>query len=281
MPIGFAVQGDTPTDPNDIASIISAAANRYGVDPAYMAQVAATESSNNPKAVSPTGAKGLFQFTRGTAQQYGLRNPFDPAQNADAAARLTQDNQTKLTTTLGRPPTNDELYLAHQQGAAGSGALLTNPNQNAVTALAPVYGGSTARATQAITANGGTPDMTAGAFANLWKTKFAAQGASASPPTPTPDANASYSPLSLDAPAPPSAPDNSGGKVATGLGGNSMAKNYGTAVGDGAKINSAFTTGISAPSLMELSSSPATAPVIPTTGITPANDVIPNSLWPS
>jgi Transglycosylase SLT domain len=277
MPIGFAVQGVTQPDPSDIAGIIRDAANRYGVDPAYLAQVAAAESSNNPKAVSPTGAKGLFQFSNGTARQYGLRNPFDPAQNADAAARLTRDNQGKLTDSLGRAPSSSELYLAHQQGAAGASAILKNPNQNAVDALAPVYGGNRTKAAQAVSVNGGSPDVTAGDFANKWSAKFGSPGANATAQAPPPDANASSSPLSLAAPA---ASDDSGGKVATGLTGNSTAKNFGTAVGNGAKISSAFTTGISAPSLMPLSQTTVAAPVIPT-GMAPANDVIPNSLWPS
>jgi hypothetical protein len=173
MGIGLSVQGDTSSpSPSDISGIIQDAASRYGVDPATLKQFAALESSNNPKAVSSTGAKGLFQFMPGTAKVYGLRNPFDPAQNADAAARLTRDNQAKLTKALGRPPSAGELYLAHQQGANGAIALLKNPNQNAVDALAPVYGGSRARATQALSVNGGSQDMTAGAFANKWTARF-------------------------------------------------------------------------------------------------------------
>ena len=257
MGIGLAVQGDgsTQTDPSDINGIIQSAAGQYGVDPAYLARVAQIESSNDPKATSKTGAKGLFQFTGGTSSQYGLRNPYDPAQSANAAARLTADNQASLTKALGRAPTSAELYLAHQQGAAGAAALLKNPGANAVDALAPVYGGSRTRAAQALTVNGGSPDMTAGAFAGKWAAKFAPQGNNAQPGNnapvqpATPDANAPGAPLSLaQAAAAPTAAQ-SATKTAQ--------SKFGVATGIGNKISSAFTTGISAAPLMQLSDTPA------------------------
>ncbi|MBV8848196.1 MAG: hypothetical protein JOZ16_01270, partial [Methylobacteriaceae bacterium] len=61
--------------------------------------------SGNPRAVSPTGASGDFQFTRGTAAQYGVVDPTDPAQAREGARRLALDNAASLTQTLGRPPT--------------------------------------------------------------------------------------------------------------------------------------------------------------------------------
>jgi hypothetical protein len=244
-------QGITQLDPEDPNTAIQSAANQYGVDPAYLARVAAIESSNNPNAVSSTGAKGLFQFTGGTAKAYGLTNPSDVSQSANAAARLTADNQAALTKALGRQPTSGELYLAHQQGATGAIALITHPNQSAVEALTPVYGGNTARATQALTVNGGTPDMTAGAFTNQWASKFSPQGNNA--PTSTASA-APSAPLSLlpTTSTPASSPTGSS-QGATNL----AAKNFNLATGLGSKIGSAFTTGISAPSLIQLSDTPA------------------------
>lgn len=240
-------------DSGNINQTIQDAANRYGVDPAYLSEAAAIESGNDPNAVSSTGAKGLFQFTGGTAKQYGLSDPTDPAQNADAAARLTRDNQAKLTTALGRAPTHGELYLAHQQGAAGAIALLTHPDQNAVTALTPAYGGNSARAAQALTVNGGSSSQTAGAFANQWASKFA-PGGNASPQNAQAGGNAPGAPLSI---TPPGAPAPSSGESSAT---KALAKNYGIAVGDGNKVASAFTTGISAPQLIQLKSTPATAP---------------------
>ena len=51
----------------------------------------------------------------------------DPAAQNAAVQRLTSDNRTALTQALGREPTAGELYLAHQQGAAGAIKLLSNP----------------------------------------------------------------------------------------------------------------------------------------------------------
>ncbi len=163
------------TAPDNLQPIIQTVASKYGIDPSYAARTAQIKSNFNPAAGnSSSGAKGLYQFIPSTWSTYGNgANITDPSANADAFGRFTLDNQKALTQSLGRQPTNGELYLAHQQGPSGAAALLSNPQANAVDALAPAYGGDKARATQAITANGGSPAMTAGDFANIWQSKFA------------------------------------------------------------------------------------------------------------
>ena len=49
------------------------------------------ESGFNPFAQSPAGAQGIAQFMPGTAQSYGLANPFDPERAIDAQAHLMSD----------------------------------------------------------------------------------------------------------------------------------------------------------------------------------------------
>jgi soluble lytic murein transglycosylase-like protein len=66
---------------------IAAAAQRYGLDPAFLAAVFWTESSYTPDAVSPTGAIGLGQLMPQTAQWLGV-DPWDPMQNVEGSARL-------------------------------------------------------------------------------------------------------------------------------------------------------------------------------------------------
>lgn len=164
---------------SEVADIIRATAQRYGLDPDYMLRKAQIEAPGlDPRAQNPnSSAGGLFQFTDKTWGQYGRGgDKYDPTGNADAAARLTLDNRNALRAGLGRDPTSGELYLAHQQGAGGALKLLRDPN-------APAAGLVGA---DAIRLNGGTPDMTAGDFARKWTSRF--DIAAAQPPAAAPAA---------------------------------------------------------------------------------------------
>lgn len=67
--------------------------------------------------------------------------------------------------------TASKAYLAHQQGVAGAAALLkADPNAKASDVLAPFYKDGVN--VKAITGNGGTADMTAGQFADMWKGRY-------------------------------------------------------------------------------------------------------------
>ncbi len=63
--------------------IVSEAAERHSLDPALVRAVIRTESGWNPRAVSRKGAIGLMQLIPGTAQRFGVGNPYDPAQNVE------------------------------------------------------------------------------------------------------------------------------------------------------------------------------------------------------
>ena len=145
----------------EISSIIAGAAQRHGVSADTMMAIADIESKFNPNAHNDSGASGLFQFMPSTAKAYGLGNPFDASDNADAAARLLKDNAAYLSQKLGREPSTGELYLAHQQGMGGAVSLLSDPAR-----LASEVVGK-----QAVLQNGGNLDMTAGQFAGLWINK--------------------------------------------------------------------------------------------------------------
>ena len=152
-----------PTFASDLTNGINQANAKYGLDPSYLPRLAQIESGGNINAKNPNStAEGPFQFIRSTAAQYGLTNPRDPMQAADAAARLALDNKNALTRALGRDPSPGELYLAHQQGAGGAIKLLTNPNAPASAVVGE----------QAVALNGGRPGMTAGQFASQWVNKF-------------------------------------------------------------------------------------------------------------
>lgn len=137
--------------------------SRYGLPTGYLSRLMQIESGGNIYAKNPRStAKGPFQFIDSTAEAYGLRDPFDLDESADAAARLARDNANILRNALGREPTAAELYLAHQQGGGGAKKLLTNMSAPATEIVGE----------KAVTLNAGDLDMSAGDFANMWLNKF-------------------------------------------------------------------------------------------------------------
>lgn len=67
--------------------LFDAAEARYDLPDGLLSAVAKTESSYDPDAVSPAGARGLMQLMPGTARELGV-DAHDPAQAVDGAARL-------------------------------------------------------------------------------------------------------------------------------------------------------------------------------------------------
>jgi soluble lytic murein transglycosylase-like protein len=66
---------------------ITAAAQKYGIDPALLAGLVKQESGFNPNAGSPAGARGLTQLMPGTAAGLGVTNVLDPVQSLDGGAK--------------------------------------------------------------------------------------------------------------------------------------------------------------------------------------------------
>ena len=67
------------------------ASAKWNVPVELLAAQLHAESNFNPFAVSPAGARGIAQFTPGTANAYGLREPFDGEASIDAQAHLMHD----------------------------------------------------------------------------------------------------------------------------------------------------------------------------------------------
>lgn len=61
--------------------LIEAAAERHRLDPELIHAVVRAESSYDPNARSSAGACGLMQLMPATAQRFGVRDVWDPAQN--------------------------------------------------------------------------------------------------------------------------------------------------------------------------------------------------------
>ena len=63
----------------------------YGVDPRLALSLFAAESAFRTGAISSAGAQGLGQLMPGTAAMYGVRDPFNAFENADASIRHMAD----------------------------------------------------------------------------------------------------------------------------------------------------------------------------------------------
>lgn len=98
----------------EYADVIAATADRHDVSPALLAAMAQAESGFDPLAVSPKGARGLLQLMPDTADRFGVKNPFDAAQNVEGGARY-------LSWLLERYDGRTDLALAGYN--AGEGAV--------------------------------------------------------------------------------------------------------------------------------------------------------------
>ena len=84
--------------------IVRDAAARHNMDPALVKAVISTESGWNPQAVSSKGAVGLMQLIPGTAQRFGVGNPFDPAQNVEGGTIVPEIAAGSLRQRLAAKP---------------------------------------------------------------------------------------------------------------------------------------------------------------------------------
>lgn len=77
--------------PPKFAPALRHAAQRWNVSATLLAAQLYAESNFNPFATSPAGAQGIAQFMPGTAEAYGLDNPFDATEAINAQAHLMRD----------------------------------------------------------------------------------------------------------------------------------------------------------------------------------------------
>lgn len=97
----------------DFDSIINTAAQKTGLDPAFIRAVMVAESGGNPKAKSSAGALGLMQLMPATAKGLGVTDPFDPLQNILGGAKYLKTQFDRF----------GDLRLALAAYNAGPGAV--------------------------------------------------------------------------------------------------------------------------------------------------------------
>jgi hypothetical protein len=111
----------------DVNTALETAANESGLNVSLLRRFARIESGGRPDARSGSH-RGLFQLSEAEWARWGqggdINNPLD---NARAAARKLQAEIGEFRTRHGREPTALDLYMVHQQGAAGYAAHLGNP----------------------------------------------------------------------------------------------------------------------------------------------------------
>lgn len=89
--IGKAPTIDIPGASDTVDAALNAASKATGVELAFLAAVARAETGFNPRAVSPAGAQGLMQLMPATGRGFGVKNAFDPFENALGGAKFLRN----------------------------------------------------------------------------------------------------------------------------------------------------------------------------------------------
>ena len=103
------------TGSSKLDNLIKQNGARHGVDPYLVFLVMEQESHFNPRVVSPKGARGLMQLMPGTGARFGVKRPFDPAQNIAGGTRYLRQLLNRF---------NGRVDLALASYNAGEGAVI-------------------------------------------------------------------------------------------------------------------------------------------------------------
>ena len=71
-----------------LCETLAEAAQKHNLPVGFLVRLINQESGFNPEAVSPAGAQGVAQFMPRVAEEWGLRNPFEPHSALVASARF-------------------------------------------------------------------------------------------------------------------------------------------------------------------------------------------------
>lgn len=85
------------------------AADKYNLDWKLLAAMGYQESHWNPRAVSPTGVRGIMMLTRQTAGQMGIKNRLDPKSSIFGGAKYLDQIRRRFPEEIAEP---DRTWLA-------------------------------------------------------------------------------------------------------------------------------------------------------------------------
>lgn len=123
-----------------VLSSIDRAGVEEGISPSLLRMTAAIESGGDPSMPENAGHNaGLMQLSPDIVQQFGGGDRMNAYDASKITAREYASFQKQFTAQFGRPATDAELYLMHQQGAGGLPALVKNPSAVAWQVLLPFY----------------------------------------------------------------------------------------------------------------------------------------------
>lgn len=113
-PVPFSQPPCDPIPTAELDKLVLENSQQLGVKEDLIRGVIQEESGARPCAVSWKGAQGLMQLMPATADQFGVKDPFDPHQNVEAGTKLLKQLLTKY---------KDDVSLALAAYNAGEGAV--------------------------------------------------------------------------------------------------------------------------------------------------------------
>ncbi len=105
---------NTLSEPDILEKSINQAATKYNLPPKLIKAVIKAESNFDASAVSSAGAQGLMQLMPATAEELGVKNPFDIAQNIDGGSHYLRKMLNRF---------NGDVKLALAAYNAGPGTV--------------------------------------------------------------------------------------------------------------------------------------------------------------